>query len=217
MLKSDKQSIRYALVGECNVGKTTLARRFMEQPITVEPRATIGVDKHEKTFDSGGEKHNMILLDMAGSYQFQSVVESYLNRADAVVFVYDVTDKESFATLPLWNTLVEKGTKGRRKVAKMLVGNKKDLARHFREVPSNMAKNYANFEGMVHIEISAKTDANMDIILHCLTQEVTAMRAAENVKLKGLQKLASAERTRFRLAPWVKSFKFSFNKARWVT
>ena len=214
MLKTNKSSMRIAVAGECNVGKTSIVRRFMQKQTYGDTVMTIGVDKYEKTLNFGGEEFNLTLLDMAGSQEFQSVIEGYLNRVDAVIFVYDVTDRESFATLPLWNNIVDNSTKGQRKVSKILVGNKKDIAKLWREVPSKTARNYANFEGMVYLEVSAKNDDNIELIFQCLTQEVNAKRATEIEKIKDLQRRPGIERrTRLNFLPLIRNLKSIFSKS----
>ena len=82
----------------------------------------------------------------------------YTGTVDAALLIYDITQKESFACLPLWNEMVNTGCEGRmeRPLVKLLVGNKRDLGAKYREVQSRNAKNYADFEGMSAIEVSAK-------------------------------------------------------------
>ena len=214
MLKSSKSSLRIALVGECGVGKTTIARRFLEKHVNKNTKMTIGVEKHEHMIKMRGEIFDLTVLDMSGGYQFHSIVESYLNRVDAVIFVYDVTDRESFAKLPYWNRLVDNSTTGQRTVSKILVGNKKDLSKYGREVRSKTAGNYASFEEMVYLEASAKNDDNITLVFQCIANEIVAKHAEESKRLKELRRQTIIDRKlRTSFVPWIRNFKSIFGRS----
>lgn len=215
MPKWSKSSLRIALVGECNVGKTSIARTFLQKHVNKNTKMTIGVDKHEQMIKMRGETFDLTLLDMSGGYKFQSIVESYLNRVDAVLFVYDLTDKESFAKLPYWNRLVDNSTTGQHTVSKILVGNKKDLSKYRREVRSKTAKNYARFEEMVYLEVSARNDDNIELAFQCIANEIIAKHAKESERLKELRRQPIIDR-KLRLGsfvPWIRNLKSLFDKS----
>jgi len=211
----NKSLMRIALVGDCNVGKTTIIRRFMQNRVQENTVMTIGVDKHEKIHRFGGETFHLTILDMSGCYQFQSVIGGYLNCVDAVIFVFDVTDKESFVTLPYWSAVFENNSNCRqRNVSKILVGNKKDLPTSWREVLSKTARNYANFEEMVYLEVSAKTEENVELLFHSIMNEIITKRSTVNGKLKELQKPACTEKkTRRSLLPFIRNLKSFFGRS----
>ncbi len=165
-----KQRIRIAILGECGVGKSSIVKQFVNKTFSEDTPATIGVDRSESFHPIDHDIFSMNILDMAGSRQFQNLITSYLIAADAVVFVYDITDKESFAMLPVWGALVSNYCT--RDIVKILVGNKKDLSRHFREVRFQNAQTFANFEGMVALEVSARNDECINLIFQCVTQEL---------------------------------------------
>lgn len=208
--------IKIAIVGECGVGKTSITRRFLNKQVSDDLRATIGVDKLEMEYQINGNLEKISLLDMAGSYQFKTLVESYLKQADAIIFVYDLTDKESFAALPLWNSVVSKCVGTRRDIVKVLVGNKKDLAQYCREVSFRTAKTYANFEGMVALEVSAKNDDNIDLIFECVAQEVTSKRQTTSdwIDANEAQGRTTEKRTVYRVMPLFRQFKAFFRTVR---
>ncbi|XP_065064580.1 ras-related protein Rab-33B-like [Rhopilema esculentum] len=179
MTNARGNSIRIAIVGESNVGKTSILQRFCKGLYGQRIQTTVGIDKSEFSFSVGEDIVSTILLDMAGGNEFVPLVACFLRQVDAVVLVYDISDKESFITLPTWNSLI-KSTNASDKLAKILVGNKKDLAKYQREVPFKAAKNFANFEGMVALEVSAKNDDNIDLLFHCIANEVKTLRSTVN-------------------------------------
>ena len=211
----NKSLMRIALVGDCNVGKTSIIRRFMQNRVQENTVMTIGVDKHEKVHRFGGDTFHLTLLDMSGGHQFHSVIGGYLNCVDAVIFVFDITDKESFATLPYWNTVFENNSYCRqRNVSKILVGNKKDLPGSWREVLSKTARNYANFEEMVYLEVSAKTEENVELLFHSIMNEIISKRNAVNGNFKELQKQTYKDKKPRRgLFPLIRSLKSLFGRS----
>ncbi|KAK5643927.1 hypothetical protein RI129_007772 [Pyrocoelia pectoralis] len=113
------------VVGDSGVGKTSLMYRFCESKFITTLSVTIGVDYRAKTLHIDGEDIQLQLWDTAGSERFRhSMVPQYYRKAQAVVLVYDVTNRASFDSLVYW--LDECDRKCSTNVAKILVGNKCD-------------------------------------------------------------------------------------------
>jgi len=181
-MKRDKskkiKKYRIILLGEAGVGKTSLLNRYAQRKFSSQTTTTVGVDRvsievrvpkttttkdgnnnnNNNNQEDGSETIQLEVLDTSGCYKFGSLIKSYIGTVDAALLIYDITQKESFACLPLWNEMVNTGCEGRvdRPLVKLLVGNKRDLGANYREVQSRNAKNYADFEGMSAIEVSAK-------------------------------------------------------------
>ena len=168
--KSSKSCLKIAVLGEAAVGKTSLVKRYTKNTFSEQSSATIGADRSEKSCMVDNESFHVQILDTAGQQQFQSLIQGYLKTVDAVIFVYDISDKESFAFLPVWNMLLSKCVK--RDLVKILVGNKKDLAKIDREVSFKSARTYAEFEGMVALEVSAKEGDSVDLVFQCVLREL---------------------------------------------
>ena len=211
MTNARGNSIRIAIVGESNVGKTSILQRFCKGRFVQRIQTTVGIDKSEFSFSVGEDIVSTILLDMAGGNEFVPLVACFLRQVDAVVLVYDISDKESFVTLPMWNSLILKSTNASDKLAKILVGNKKDVAKYHREVPLKAAKNFANFEGMVALEVSAKNDDNIDLLFHCIANEVKTLRSTVNDDKRKRAKEKSWSITN--VSPLVRNLKSIFSRA----
>jgi len=155
------RSYKVIVLGEAGVGKSSLIRRCTTGNFSPRTTTTIGVNRISTTIEVEPESSiDFEILDTAGCFAFHTLIKSYITNLDAVIFVYDLTDKESFACLPLWNSIINKTQE--KKLVKVLVGNKNDLVLH-REVQFKNAKNYADFEGMVSFEVSAKTEESDDV------------------------------------------------------
>jgi Ras-related protein Rab-1A len=67
----------------------------------------------------------LIQWDTAGQERFHTITTSYYRGANAIVIVYDITDKDSFDHVKKWMIEIDKFAK--ENVLKFLVGNKFDL------------------------------------------------------------------------------------------
>ncbi|XP_078457282.1 ras-related protein Rab-33B-like [Lampetra planeri] len=143
------------VIGDSNVGKTCLTFRFCGGLFPERTEATIGVDFRERTVELEGERIKLQLWDTAGQERFRkSMVSHYYRNAHAVVFVYDVTSRPSFLSLPSWLAECERHLSSS-DAPRVLVGNKCDLKDKV-EVPTSLAQKFADAHGMAHFETSAK-------------------------------------------------------------
>ncbi|KAJ8931405.1 hypothetical protein NQ314_015677 [Rhamnusium bicolor] len=91
------------VIGDPNVGKTTLTYRFCEGKFLDLAEATIGVDFRSRTVNIDGEDITLQLWDTAGQERYRmSMIRHYYRNTHAIVFVYDVTNAASFDSLKKW-------------------------------------------------------------------------------------------------------------------
>ncbi|KAL3265905.1 hypothetical protein HHI36_010095 [Cryptolaemus montrouzieri] len=146
------------VVGDSNVGKTSLTYRFCEGKFLDSPEATIGVDFRSKTLTIDDDKITLQLWDTAGQERFRkTMVRHYYRNANAVVFVYDVTNANSFDSLKKW--IIEVDMNCVLDIPRILVGNKCDRAA---VVTTNVAQTFADHHNMPLFETSAQLDSQYD-------------------------------------------------------
>ncbi|XP_030047581.1 LOW QUALITY PROTEIN: ras-related protein Rab-33B [Microcaecilia unicolor] len=149
------------VIGDSNVGKTCLTYRFCSGCFPGRSEATIGVDFRERTVDIDCEKIKIQLWDTAGQERFRkSMVQHYYRNVHAVVFVYDVTNLDSFLSLPSWIEECKQHSLTY-DVPRILVGNKCDLTDEI-QVPTDMAQKFADGQNMPLFETSAKNPNDSD-------------------------------------------------------
>lgn len=146
------------VVGDSNVGKTSLTYRFCEGKFLVSPEATIGVDFRTKILWIDDEKITLQLWDTAGQERFRkTMVRHYYRNANAVVFVYDVTNSESFDALKKW--IIEVDLHCPQDLPRILVGNKCD---NTAVISTHDAQTFADHHNMPLFETSARLDSQYD-------------------------------------------------------
>lgn len=172
-----KYSFRVLVVGDPGVGKTSLIKRFTKGYFCESNSSTVGVDVGTRLLDIHGDKVKLHCTDTAGQEKFRGLTQSYYRNADAVVLVFDITNRGTFASIPQW--LVNVHRYAGKNVLKVLVGNKTDLKGASRKVTTRSAANLAEFEDLLYLETSAKWDDNVETLITELAEQLR-----ENAKNK---------------------------------
>mmetsp|Transcript_10656 Transcript_10656/g.32624 ORF Transcript_10656/g.32624 Transcript_10656/m.32624 type:complete len:202 (-) Transcript_10656:288-893(-) len=148
------EQFKILLVGESAVGKSSILLRYTEDMFEDLPQ-TIGVDFKTQKMDVKGKRVKLTLWDTAGQERFRTLTSAYYRGAHGVIFVYDVTRRETFTSLQEdWLTELENYSTNA-DLVKMVVGNKIDLEP--REVSSEEGAAFAEKANAIYVEASAKT------------------------------------------------------------
>jgi len=98
------------------------------------------------------------IWDTAGQERYRSLAPMYYRGAAAAIIVYDITNPDSFAGAKSW--VKELQRRGDPNVVIALAGNKADLESR-RKVEFEEANAYAEENGILHLETSAKNASNV--------------------------------------------------------
>jgi len=153
-------TIKTLLVGDSGVGKSSIMIQFVDQEYQDKYSTTVGVDY--KTIPIRIEPYfcKLLLWDTAGQERFRTLSKIYYRGAQAVIYVYDITDRESFDNLKYWMKEVEEVAPDN--IVKILVGNKSELLTK-RMVSINEAQEFAlTYRFTDFFEVSAKNSLNID-------------------------------------------------------
>ena len=132
--------------------------QFTDDKFRDKHEITIGVEFASKTIELDNKIIKIQIWDTAGHEAFQSITRTYYKGAVGALLVYDITNKESFKHIETWyNEIKENGDKD---VTIILVGNKSDLENE-RQVTYDEGKNFADMNGMLFLETSAKECKNV--------------------------------------------------------
>lgn len=154
---------KICLVGPESVGKTSLVRRFSEDSFELEYIRTLGVAISKKQMPSDpshpGEPVTFVLWDIMGDYDFFSeVADAYLQGANGILAVMDLTRPETLEGLRRWGETV----RGRLPRAEgIIAGNKADLVAK-RRVRAEELSELAGHLGWSFTETSARTGMGVE-------------------------------------------------------
>lgn len=166
---------KICLLGDFNVGKTSLVRRFVEDKFSDRYLSTVGVKVSRKSVNvkTDTELHQVDLLvwDLEGNTKFKSITPSYLKGASGSIIVADLTRSSTFKNLNQHIKLfLEVNPQG----AIIIALNKADLIPQ--EKLERLVENYQahDFERIVSIyTTSAKTGDNVEGMFDELATVVT--------------------------------------------
>lgn len=171
------------LIGDSGVGKSSLLLRFTSDSFD-DLSPTIGVDFKLKLMTIGGKRLKLTIWDTAGQERFRTLTSSYYRGAQGIIFVYDVTRRETFTNLSeIWAKEVDLYSTNQDCI-KMLVGNKVDRENE-RVVTKQEGIALARQLGCLFLECSAKTHVNVE---NCFEELVLKILDTPNL----LQDSASA-------------------------
>ncbi len=140
------------------VGKSCLLLQFTDKRFRTDHDLTIGVEFGARLVTIGGKQIKLQIWDTAGQESFRSITRSYYRGATGALLVYDISRRDTFNHLTRW--LEEARQHANPKMVIMLIGNKSDLEK--REVAYEEGEKFANDNGLVFLETSAKTAQNVE-------------------------------------------------------
>lgn len=121
------KKFKVLIIGDANVGKTSLLLRHVDGKFYEEVAGTIGIDYRSNTYIRDNHRYDLMIWDTAGQERFRNVTKAYYRDADAVLLVFDLTDRISFNHIPRWfKQLLEETGRTTDDMVMILVGNKSD-------------------------------------------------------------------------------------------
>lgn len=141
------------------VGKSCLLLQFTDKRFQPVHDLTIGVEFGARMINIENKQIKLQIWDTAGQESFRSITRSYYRGAAGALLVYDITRRDTFNHLTRW--LEEARQNSNSNMAIMLIGNKSDLE-HRRAVSYKEGEQFAKENGLIFLETSAKTAANVE-------------------------------------------------------
>ena len=172
-----KIAFKLLLMGDSQVGKTSLLLNYTEHIFPEEHIATIGVEYKDKYIIKDNYNIRLQIWDTAGQERFRSITKSIYRNANGVLFVYDITNKESFANIKNWiKDLQNVGND----IKGIIVGNKIDLDPE-RIIDKKDLEEMANKYQMPFIETSAKQNTFVNDAFNLIIDELLKDRTEEQI------------------------------------
>eukprot|EP01023_Acetabularia_acetabulum_P018746 TRINITY_DN19473_c0_g1_i1.p1 TRINITY_DN19473_c0_g1~~TRINITY_DN19473_c0_g1_i1.p1 ORF type:complete len:211 (-),score=49.05 TRINITY_DN19473_c0_g1_i1:105-737(-) len=170
--------VKLVLLGDSGVGKSCLVTRYVRGVFDPDSKITVGAAFMAHTVNlKNGQSVKFEIWDTAGQERYRALAPLYYRGAEAAAIVYDVTHEPSFRSAQRWVRELNKNSS--QHVVIILVGNKTDLIEtgtNKREVSLEEAAEYAEKNQMMHLECSAKTGTNVELLFQKLAQEIVTQR-----------------------------------------
>ena len=169
MAELDEPEIKVILVGESFTGKTSLINTAMGlkfvEGVEASTSAASFVTKKVKI----GEKTFLVnLWDTIGQEKYRSLTKIFIKDSKIVIFVYDITNKQSFKELDFWFKTIQDVLGDEPVIG--IAGNKKDLVMK-EEVPEEEAQKFADDKNVPLKLTSAKNPLSFNSFLEDLIKK----------------------------------------------
>ena len=149
------EKIQIIMIGESGVGKTSLIRRYTNNIFNANNLETIGIEFYNREERINNKIIQIKFWDTAGQEIFHSLTKNFYRKADGIIIVYDITNKESFERVQDWIKSVYDNTETYKEIQMIIVGNKIDLE-EMREVRKEDGLKIGKYYEIDFFEASAK-------------------------------------------------------------
>ena len=148
------------VIGDPSVGKTSLMLSYTQKKFRELYVPTVGVQVSRKIVEIDNIICSLNTWDIAGQQKFSNVRRLFYEGADAVVIVFDITEKQSFVNASNWYK--DYLSLNDREIG-VLLGNKVDLEEQ-RVILGDWGRILSNKMGFQYFETSAKTGKNIESV-----------------------------------------------------
>ena len=161
-------SLKILLIGDSMVGKTCLLLNYVDHVFPEDHIATIGVEYKDKYITKDNYNIRLQLWDTAGQERFNSITKNIYRGANGVLFVYDITNRQSFNSVKKWIKETESFDED---IKGIILGNKIDLEDE-RKVDKDELEEFGKERQMKVMEISAKSNINVNECFDLIIEEL---------------------------------------------
>uniref|UniRef100_A0A7S3U692 Uncharacterized protein n=1 Tax=Strombidinopsis acuminata TaxID=141414 RepID=A0A7S3U692_9SPIT len=149
---------KIVLLGDSACGKTSLAQVFQggAQNFPKNYNMTIGLDflVRRVSIPDTNVVVEMYIVDCGGFSITQDLLKPHWENANAVMFVYDVSNPDSFKNLTKWYDEL-KQSRGEAAITGVVIATKMDLNERPGAVPPEQGQQFAQHHGLEYFETCA--------------------------------------------------------------
>ncbi|MFX0005688.1 MAG: Rab family GTPase [Promethearchaeota archaeon] len=163
-------NFKVVVCGDPGVGKTSTILRYTEDAFTRTYIPTLGVNISEKNVEINKIKIKLIIWDIAGQIKFEAMRRHFYKGAEAVIFIFDLTNRKSFESILNWYKDVERNIIHiQDEILGFILGNKEDLSDQ-RAISFEESSLMAQRLNLEYVETSALTGKNVEESFFKLTE-----------------------------------------------
>lgn len=156
---------KIVLLGHFGVGKTSVIRKYVTDEFSSDYKVTIGVHILKREVTLGNQAVSLILWDIEGTDDLNSINKSFLLGANGFVITYDITRPSTFENL---ESQLRQLKTDYPNVITTVIGNKVDLL----EKTALNTEKHLNIIEITDYLTSAKTGENIENLFSNLARNL---------------------------------------------
>ena len=117
-----EEDIKVILIGDSGVGKTNLINVSLGRTFNEKENSSLSASYSKKVITINNEKYVLSLWDTIGQEKLRTLSKLFFKNSKIVIYVYDITNLESFNGLESWNKDVKEMVGDDDTIIKAIVG-----------------------------------------------------------------------------------------------
>ena len=174
-MESKNSNFKVIIVGDANVGKTSIIKRLTDNIFNQNECATINSLYSNVIIPTSHGIAQLSIWDTAGTEKFHSLIPSYARNTNAVILVVSIEDADSIEKAEKWLECALSSLTYEPK--KMVLVNKSDLLPN---INIEKVKDWAKKNNMLFMETSAKTGDGVSEAFQILAEELVKTEQIES-------------------------------------
>ena len=146
-------------IGNQEVGKSCLIKRYCEGRFVKRYISTIGIDYGVKKMNLDGTNISINFFDLSGNDDYKLIREEFYEDSEGVLMVYDVDNRDSYVNLVHWESEMRQNGIDPSQVSVVVCANKVDG--RGREVSTAEGQKWCKMRGYTYFETSANNGHNV--------------------------------------------------------
>ena len=170
-----------ALIGESGVGKTSIISRFIDNNFDAKqlPSPSATYIYTEMKFDEYNTSIRFQIWDTAAQERFRSLSKIFYKKANIIILVYDITDRNSFEEMKnYWAIQIKDNSP--ENIILAIAANKSDLIEQ-ETVDEEEARNFAKELNAIFVTTSAKSSEGINSLFEEIAKKYSG---ATNITIK---------------------------------
>ena len=163
-------SFKLVLIGDINVGKTSILSRYFTNSFDENIKCSVGVDYKVKNINFNKNlKIDLCIWDTCGQERFRNLTKQYYRDSHAILLIFSLSEIKSFNNLSFWLEEL-KNNMNDENCFIYLIGNKYDE----KNIDSNVIQEFLNQNNFIkgYFEVSAKNGLNIDYAFNIISKEL---------------------------------------------
>lgn len=169
---SNKMQFRVILIGDSNVGKTSIVKKFITGSFTEKIQCTIEVEFKSKNLKIDKNLYaELKIFDTAGQEKYRAMAKSYYKNAQGILLIFSYDSKKSFDHMEKWLESFKDNVSDQEGIPLFLIGNKCDVEN--KEIKDDLIedlKKRTNIQD--YIKVSAKSNIGIDELFDSLAEKM---------------------------------------------